>query len=409
MADLTLARKNELEEFKSDANDVLKFKLVRKPEDIEDESKSFGPDMSHQIFGDAEIIFGYKNLKVLLYYTAAKLIPYFQISFSEKCNVKKSGVPPDNVEKIMAAELPPKYLTNLDTFRAALEEEDKFEPFGQMIDAYTLKTRGGEEKQFEVYFVKIEEPGFREYHARLQSFIKFYIDAASYIDVDDEQWDYFVLFEKYKEDGRQKYAVAGYMTVFNFYAYPSRIRPRISQVLVLPPFQKMGLCAKLIQTFYNMCYSKPEILDITVEDPSENFQRVRDYVDAKNCQKLKSFQAGELLKGFSHEMVHEAQTKLKLSKLQARRVYEILRLKATDQSNKDMFRAYRLDVKRRLNIPFLKNRRTYQKLEKSLNAEELTQTLGMMKNEQKFQYLENNFQEDLSAYKHVLDRLATLQ
>lgn len=26
---------------------------VRKPEDIEDENKSFGPDMTHQIFGDA--------------------------------------------------------------------------------------------------------------------------------------------------------------------------------------------------------------------------------------------------------------------------------------------------------------------------------------------------------------------
>lgn len=47
---------------------------------------------------------------------------------------------PDNIEKIMAAELPPKYLTNLNTFQAALDKEDKFEPFGKMIDAYTLKT-----------------------------------------------------------------------------------------------------------------------------------------------------------------------------------------------------------------------------------------------------------------------------
>lgn len=34
-------------------------------------------------------------------------------------------------------------------------------------------------------------------------------------------------------------------------------------------------------------------------------------------------------------------------------------------------------------------------------------TLGIMKNEQKYQYLENAFQEDLAAYRHVLDRLAT--
>lgn len=37
---------------------------------------------------------------------------------------------------------------------------------------------------------------------------------------------------------------------------------------------------------------------------------------------------------------------------QARRVYEILRLKITDESNPSMYRQYRLDLKRRLNIPF---------------------------------------------------------
>lgn len=39
-----------------------------------------------------------------------------------------------------------------------------------------------------------------------------------------------------------------------------------SQALVLPPFQKLGLGAKLIQTFYNLCYSRPEVLDITGND-----------------------------------------------------------------------------------------------------------------------------------------------
>ncbi|CAG5135859.1 unnamed protein product, partial [Candidula unifasciata] len=399
--------KNQLEEFKCLATEAISFKLVRCEEDIDDDSKNFSPDMAHQVFGDSEMIFGYKGLKIPIYYTAAKLLPYYSISYTEVCNVARHGVPPDDFEKKLAEELPPGFVTNLDTFRKLLSDDQTFRPFGQLIDSYTVPAKTGE-RQFEVYYTKIEEPGFRDYHSRLQSFIKFYIDAASYIDVDDEQWDYFLLLEKYRVNGESRYAAAGYMTVYNFYAYPSRIRPRISQVLVLPPFQKLGLGARLIQTFYNLCYSRPEVLDITVEDPSENFQRVRDYVDAKNCQRLKSFQPEELQKGFSHEMLHEAQTKLKLSKVQARRIYEILRLKATNESNKEMFRTYRLDVKKRLNIPFLRNRRTYQKLEKTLNPEELSQTLGIMKKEQKFQYLENAFQEDLAAYRHVLDRLATL-
>ena len=36
-----------------------------------------------------------------------------------------------------------------------------------------------------------------------------------------------------------------------------------SQVLVLPPFQKQGHGAQLMQTFYNDCYADSDILDIT--------------------------------------------------------------------------------------------------------------------------------------------------
>ncbi|XP_005104677.1 histone acetyltransferase type B catalytic subunit [Aplysia californica] len=406
MAELSVA-KNELEEFKCSANDAIEFKLVRNVQDIDDEEKAFPPDMTHQVFGDSEMIFGYRGLKVSIYYTGSKLIPYLRISHSEVCNTKEHGVSPDDIEKLLAQELPPGYLTNLDTFKAALSDEATFKPFGEKIDSYTVTTKNGEERHFDVYFAKMEKSGFQKFHERIQSFIKFYIDAASYIDVDDPQWQYYFLFERYKEDGETRLAAAGYMTVYNFYAYPTHIRPRMSQVLVLTPFQRLGLGAKLVQTFYNTCYSRSDVLDITVEDPSDNFQRLRDFVDAQNCMKLKYFQLSELKKGFSHDMLHEAQTKLKLSKLQTRRMYEILRLKATDQSNKEEFREYRLDVKRRLNIPYMKTKRMFLKLENCLNPEEIAQTLGLVTKEQKFLTLENDFQTALAAYRRVLERLAS--
>jgi histone acetyltransferase 1 len=52
-----------------------------------------------------------------------------------------------------------------------------------------------------------------------------------------------------------------------------------------------------------------------VEDPSENFQRLRDYVDARNCMKLKNFQPEYLLGGFHSAMAEEAQKQLKLSRV----------------------------------------------------------------------------------------------
>lgn len=43
------------------------------------------------------------------------------------------------------------------------------------------------------------------------------------------------------------YATVGYSTVYLYYAYPEHIRPRISQMLVLPPFQKLGIGSKMIE------------------------------------------------------------------------------------------------------------------------------------------------------------------
>lgn len=57
---------------------------MRDVEDIDDEGKIFKPVMSHQVFGENETIFGYSNLKVKLYYSAASLQTYVNIIYSQK-------------------------------------------------------------------------------------------------------------------------------------------------------------------------------------------------------------------------------------------------------------------------------------------------------------------------------------
>lgn len=51
----------------------------------------------------------------------------------------------------------------------------------------------GDQQQFEIYKTDISAPGFRDYHERLQTFIIFYIDAASYIDIDDDKWTFYLM------------------------------------------------------------------------------------------------------------------------------------------------------------------------------------------------------------------------
>lgn len=60
------------------------FDKVREAEDIEDDDTTFGPDMCHQVFGENENIFGYTDLRIKLYYTAASLQTYLGISYSDK-------------------------------------------------------------------------------------------------------------------------------------------------------------------------------------------------------------------------------------------------------------------------------------------------------------------------------------
>ncbi|XP_052806790.1 histone acetyltransferase type B catalytic subunit-like [Mya arenaria] len=395
---------NSFEDYKCDANEVLKFRLVREEADITSHHW-FRPDMSHQVFGDQESIFGYKNLEIQMYYTAARLNTYLNIRYKDKVSPEKhEGLKPDDVIGSLAKEIPPGYYSNIDDFSAAIAKDTTFKPFGEKLHSYTVD-EDGEKREFEIYKTDIECPGFREYHQRLQTFVLFFIDAASFIDVDDDRWSFYLLFEKYKSAGNTMYAIGGYMTVYNYYAYPSRHRPRISQVLVLPPFQKQGHGAQLLQTFYNRCYGDSDILDITVEDPSESFQRLRDFVDARNCQKLKSFQPDKLKAGFDEDMVREARSKLKLNRRQIKRVYEILRLKVTNVNKKEEYTQYRLEIKRRLNIPFQKNGRDFEKLEKALMPDELSATLSCMTLQQRHQYLQKAFEELEEVYRHVINRL----
>ncbi|KAK2187191.1 hypothetical protein NP493_176g03011 [Ridgeia piscesae] len=362
--------------------------------------------MCHQLFGDSESIFGYKDLRVDIYCTAARMTPYVSIKYSDKVNPERfDGVPPDNIMKILSSKLQPGYLTNLDDFTARIPKDVGFRPFGELMHSYKVK-KAGEERCFQVYRTDVETPGFRLYHERLQPFLLFYVDAASYICVDDNRWLFYLIFEKYKSDGDTMYAFAGYMTVYNYYAYPEKVRPRISQVLVMPPFQRQGHGAKLLQTFYNDCYSRSNILDITVEDPSEQFQRLRDFVDARNCLKLSCFAPKKLRRGFSDEMLKEAREKLRLNKKQTRRIYEILRLKATNCNELKEYTAYRIDIKRRLNLPFQKNGREFEKLRRTLKPNELQATMTAVSGEQRLEILEEQYQECVREYMHVLDRIA---
>ena len=51
---------------------------------MEDDKAVFHPDMTHQLFGDSESIFGYKDLQVNVYCTGARMATCVNIKYSDK-------------------------------------------------------------------------------------------------------------------------------------------------------------------------------------------------------------------------------------------------------------------------------------------------------------------------------------
>ncbi|CAG2101444.1 unnamed protein product [Medioppia subpectinata] len=433
MAGSSLMR-SRFEEFVSLANESIAIQLVSNEDQLAEESqklpksspKEFNPEFSHQLFGDNESIFGYRDLKVKLYYSSAKLNCFLGINFAEKVTKDETnGIEADDVLNTIAKKLEINFCQSMDEFRSLLSKESQFKPYGQLMDSFSIDHKTDEKvtkRHFEIYSADILVPGFDAYHQRMQTFLWWLIDAASYIDVDDERWQYFILYEKTSAnsssltnghsaaDDNSIYCFAGYATVYRYYAYPQRIRPRISQFLILPPFQKCGLGTKLLDTIYGFYIKDSNVYDITVEDPSDNFTRVRDFVDSKNCKTLDSFSVEKLKLGWSEAMATEALTHLKINKRQARRVYEILRFRCTDRSDADQYKCYRLVVKQRLNAPNQKQILDYKKLEKLKKFPE--QELAFIKQttipalEVRLDLLDKQYKELEEEYQHIVERLA---
>ncbi|CAJ0600256.1 unnamed protein product [Cylicocyclus nassatus] len=393
--------------FVSDALSTVWIRFVSDIDSLND-VEGHHPEFAHQHFGDNETIYGYEDLAVNVYYSDATMYVYPQLSFSKAVSSVEKDMKEDDVIGKLREQLPSDQMNMMmdtkEQFQVMLAKQKNFKPFGELITKFTAK-----EKFFELYKITESSPDFDNYLARVQSLALWYIDAAQYTDNADPLWMHYFLFESKANDagdGSRVYSLAGYASLYKFYAYPDRIRPRVAQIMLLPPFRKCGIGAKLLDTIYKDLCSMKEVLDITAEDPADNFVFLRDYVDCINCSKLPEFAPEKLKGGYTFEMKEAAQKKLKINKRQSRRVYEILRLKSTNMKNADDAKAYRLDVKRRLEAPMKRNERDWRKIQRALDDQEYAQVAASCVNEeQKMQQLQQLYEAEIDAYKITIQRM----
>jgi histone acetyltransferase 1 len=153
----------------------------------------------------------------------------------------------------------------------------------------------------------------------MQIFISFFIEAGTPLNTTDadwtlDRWTVYFVYEKNVQSSNPNvslYSLVGYATTYRFYTFrpryqtPAEISPktitadtvlplskeisaadvpsrlRISQFLILPPHQSSGHGSALYNAIYSQALADSTIQELTVEDPSEEFDVLRDINDWK--------------------------------------------------------------------------------------------------------------------------------
>jgi len=310
----------------------------------------------------------------------------------------------DDVEGTLSQFIPQGYYKDEQAFQERVEADaTSFKPFGTKIYSYNRPSPAastGKGKSvvgvqemdpesedvvvYEVWHSTWNTPGFKEYHRRMQIFILLYIEAGSYISEEEDQWEFVVLYEKRKRRNAPDiatYHFAGYSSLYNFYHFPEKVRLRLSQFVILPPYQRQGHGSALFTAIYQHVLSQPHIAELTVEDPAEAFEDLRDRNDLAMLLSNQQF----MEEGFGGEVSHGGgraggigkagksgrggnipppkgkmgppadkvwaekwRKELKIAGRQFQRLVEMLILLRIDPNDARAMRAYRLQVKERL-------------------------------------------------------------
>ena len=197
-------------------------------------------EFTHQIFRDDETIFGYRDLRVVIHMQAHLFKSYVHISYAEK--IKSALNPADDILGMLKKHLGDDVTTDPAVFDAWLvADADRPSPGGR--DGHLVGGPAGTVETARVF--RLSDAAVYPWHARFEPFTLFYIDGASAIDSEDERWTLLTVTCA-SPDGSD-WRLLSFATVYEFYQYPDSTRARLSQIVVLPPYQRRGLGGKMLE------------------------------------------------------------------------------------------------------------------------------------------------------------------
>ncbi|KAL9112601.1 MAG: hypothetical protein Q9227_003172 [Pyrenula ochraceoflavens] len=311
-----------MEDWSSNANDVITVRLVQAEETGLKSLHAFHPVFTYPIFGTEERIFGYRGLDIDLKFAAHDCRPQLTITYDKKFTPVGETKALD-LNKILKDWIAESAFTKPFDFELALRNEGfakDFRPPGTCVHQYSRNDRN-----FEVWAGPLTDPTVRAFFDRIQIFTSFFIEGGTPIKTDDPEWTmqrwtiYFVFEVQAKASipSASPYVFVGFANTYRFASFqpdsPSKTsqsdafaelpcrqvqitelpcRLRISQFILLPPFQHQGHGSALYDTIYQRAHSDSTIHELTVEDPNEEFDVLRDTCDHRTLFPL--FQGKDL-------------------------------------------------------------------------------------------------------------------
>ena len=194
------------------------------------------------------MIYGYKDISIDVYLSSNNFRVYVDIKYQKKQEEST------NVEKTLREYFGSSMTTNLKQYRSWLKYDSlqNFTPPGRLVTSYEAAI-ASVPSQFNLYNVHLSEMN-EEFESTLQNMLPFYISLATRIEAKYD-WYYFLLY--HHDTSTNSHNLAGYVTCTEYKSKDqSKHFALISQILILPLYQRQGHSSKITSTIFNYYLKK---------------------------------------------------------------------------------------------------------------------------------------------------------
>jgi histone acetyltransferase 1 len=316
----------EIEKWITPANTAVTLQLAAQDGTVQ----KFHPAITESIFIHDDQLIGYKEPKIDITFRSNDLRPSVKISFKQKAP-SEFIAQIKNGEDLVDLQAPLKDFFPDDAFQAPRTDDTitDWKPPGEKLHSYTH-----DGKIYEVWSTGLGDKKAIQILKNMKILIPMFIEGGTvdFLNDDDvpenrwtiERWRLFLLYEVNKSI----YSLAGFSTSYHLPVLPTDsilkslpsktlgsspnitevndiaaaipadsqvtngdtsfavnsisqypARERISQFIILPPYQGSCHGIQLYNTVTSEFLANPFIFQITVEDPNESFDNLRDYCD----------------------------------------------------------------------------------------------------------------------------------